>query len=179
MAALRIPPRQQWRAIFFCGSDFLRLADESGPSLTREVEAEEDGGFASLLFVGRSDADAFLVAEEGEVEGAGDMGVGEFRGCPDVGDRNRPAQRKKFLDGDRTRHGCKYTFSYLCPYETILWPALWPACLLRVDRARRRAGGAVGFRYSACSRWSDGSSYKMEDVLFADHGYDNGNVWGR
>jgi hypothetical protein len=88
---------------------------ESGPLGAGEIEPEEDSGFATLLFVGGPDLNAFFITEEGQVDGAGDVAVGEFRRCTDVGDGDGLMQGEKLLYGDRTGHSCKYT-----PFPTFV-----------------------------------------------------------
>jgi len=77
--------------------------DESGPLGAGEIEPEENCGLATLLFVGGPNFNAFLIAEQRKVDGAGDVAVGELRRGTDVGDADRGPEGQILFYSDWTR----------------------------------------------------------------------------
>ncbi len=97
-------------------------------------------------------------------------------GGTDVGDGDGFAQGEKLLYSDGTGHRCKYT---AFPTFVIIQDDSLSCLSSEVDRASSAPGGADGVWRTAGIRWALRSSYEVEDLLFADHGYGDGNFWSR
>ena len=52
-----------------------------------QLQGQMDGAFTSAAGMGRTDPGPLFIGEQGQVEGTGDMGKGEFAGRADIQQR--------------------------------------------------------------------------------------------